>query len=64
MANQEKKLGEGTMEAVRNVGVVIGVLGIIAALAGMRIGGDLFVKGAAVGAAGEVGRRVVGSGKK
>jgi hypothetical protein len=64
MANQEKKLGEGTMETVRNVFVVIGVLGIIASIAGMRIGGELFKAGVAGGVTGEVGRRIVGSGKK
>lgn len=64
MANQEKKLGEGPLEGVRNVFVVIGVLGIIASIAGMQIGGEIFKASVAGGATAEVGRRVAGSGKK
>lgn len=63
MANQERNFGERTGETVRNLGIVGGLIGIVAAIAGLRFGGEIFVKSAVVGVAGEVGRRAAGSGK-
>lgn len=64
MAEKEKNFGERAGETVRNLGVVGGLIGIVAAIAGLRFGGELFVKSAVVGVAGEAGKRVAGSGKK
>lgn len=65
MAKQEsKKFGEGTMELVRNTFVVIGVIGIVAAIAGAHFSVELIKAGAVGTAAGEGGRIIVSSGNK
>jgi hypothetical protein len=59
MANPERRnVGERTGEFFRNLGIVGGLIGILAMIAGLRIGGTIFVAGAATGVAGEVGRRI------
>jgi hypothetical protein len=55
---------EKVSTGVRNAGILAGLLGIIAAMANLGIGGPIFVAGVGTGVIGEVGRRAAGSGKK
>jgi hypothetical protein len=54
---------EKTSTGVRNAGILAGVLGLVAAMARLKIGGPLFVAGVGLAVVGETGRRLAGSGK-
>lgn len=60
----DKGFAERTSETVRNVGIVGGVIGLVAAIAGLRIGETIFWPSAGVAVVGEVGRRFAKSGKR
>ena len=62
MANQERKLGEGAAEAIRNAGIIGALIGLIGIWAGFQFGETLFVYGGATGVAGEGAKIMVGGG--
>lgn len=55
---------EQAATGIRNAGILAGILGTIAIIAGARVGWPIFIAGVGVAAVGEIGRGLAGSGKK
>ncbi len=58
---EQKNFAEKTGLFIRNAGTVVGLVGIIGALAGLTIGETLFEVGLVGAGVGEVGRKAAGS---
>lgn len=56
-------LVEKASTGVRNAGILVALVGTIGMLAALQIGATIFIDGAVVAGAGEIGRRTAASGE-